>query len=155
ADPNADDFEPDGTWYSMVAVRGSLYAVEPNHGELDKITPDGQVSRVLDFSAAYGHVVPTAVAYHGNFYVGNLGTFPINPGSESIFKVTPSGQTKVAASGLTTVVGVAFDAQGRMYALESFTHSVSGFPDPSAAGTGEVVRINGNGSLTTIATGLT
>jgi hypothetical protein len=153
--PNADDFEPDGTWYSMVAVRGDLYAVEPNHGELDKITPNGQISRVLDFSAVYGHVVPTAVAYHGNFYVGNLGTFPINPGSENIYKVTPSGQTKVAAPGLTTVVGVAFDAQGQMYALESFTHSASGFPDPSAAGTGEVVRVNHNGTLTPIATGLT
>jgi hypothetical protein len=36
--PEPDDFEPDGTWYSMVAVDGSLYALEPNHGELDKIT---------------------------------------------------------------------------------------------------------------------
>jgi len=155
AKPNADDFEPDGTWYSMVAVRGKLYAVEPNHGELDQITTDGQISRVLDFSAVYGHVVPTSVAYHGNFYVGNLGTFPINPHSEHIYQVTPSGQTQVAASGLTTVVGVAFDAQGRMYALESFTDSVSGFPDPTGQGKGDVVRINDDGSLTTIATGLT
>ena len=51
AHPEPDDFEPDGTWYSMVAVdgdqdnhpdhHGDLYAVEPNHGELDKITPVG------------------------------------------------------------------------------------------------------------------
>ena len=32
-----DDFEPDGTWYSMVAVRGDLYVVEPNHGEIDRV----------------------------------------------------------------------------------------------------------------------
>ncbi|HXI90930.1 MAG TPA: ScyD/ScyE family protein, partial [Blastocatellia bacterium] len=63
--PEPDDFEPDGTWYSMVAVRGNLYAVEPNHGELDKITPLGQISRVVDISASQGHIVPTAVAYHG------------------------------------------------------------------------------------------
>lgn len=39
ANPNPDtnDFEPDGTWYSMVAVRGDLYAVEPNHGEVNRI----------------------------------------------------------------------------------------------------------------------
>ena len=30
ANPDPDDFEPDGTWYSMVAVQGDLYAVEPN-----------------------------------------------------------------------------------------------------------------------------
>ena len=37
AHPEADDFEPDGTWYSMIAVRGYLYAVESNHGEIDRI----------------------------------------------------------------------------------------------------------------------
>src|SRR5690242_18552192 len=41
ANPEPDDFEPDGTWYSMVRVSGAFYALEPNHGELDKITPDG------------------------------------------------------------------------------------------------------------------
>jgi hypothetical protein len=72
AHPEPDDFEPDGTWYSMIAVGGNLYAVEPNHGELDRITPDGQISRVIDISASQGHIVPTVVAYRGNFYVGNL-----------------------------------------------------------------------------------
>jgi hypothetical protein len=28
-DPITGDFEPDGTWYSMIAVRGDLHAVEP------------------------------------------------------------------------------------------------------------------------------
>jgi hypothetical protein len=39
SNPFPPDFEPDGTWYSMVAVRGDLYAVEPNHGEVDRISP--------------------------------------------------------------------------------------------------------------------
>ncbi len=42
ANPEEDDFEPDGTWYSMTNVNGNLYAVEPNHGELDMITTPGQ-----------------------------------------------------------------------------------------------------------------
>ena len=46
--PNPGDFEPDGTWWSMVAVQGDLYAVEPNHGELDKITTRGKITRVID-----------------------------------------------------------------------------------------------------------
>ena len=33
ANPQPDDFEPDGTWYSMIAVHGDLYAIEPNHGD--------------------------------------------------------------------------------------------------------------------------
>jgi hypothetical protein len=92
ARPDPADFEPDGTWYSMVAVRGALYAVEPNHGELDMITTDGQIQRIADISALEGHIVPTAVAYHGNFYVGNLNTFPIQAGSSKVLKITPSGQ---------------------------------------------------------------
>src|SRR5262249_3432502 len=121
---------------------------------LDKVTPDGQISRVADVSASQGHVVPTAIAYHGNFYVGNLGTFPVTPGNENVFKVTPSGQLKIAATGLTAVTGLSFDNQGRMYVLEP--DPVAGFPGPGpAAISGTVVRVNGDGSLTTIATGLT
>src|SRR5690348_2058489 len=120
AHPNPGDFEPDGTWYSMVAVRGALYAVEPNHGEIDRIDPaSGTITRVIDVSASQGHIVPTAIAYKGNFFVGNLSTFPVVPGSSSIFKVTPSGEIETWATGLTTVLGVAFGTRDRMYVLES------------------------------------
>jgi sugar lactone lactonase YvrE len=134
----------------MVAVRGDLYAVEPNHGELDRITPDGQVSRVIDISASQGHIVPTSVAYHGNFYVGNLNTFPIEEGSSKIYKVTPSGQIQIVADGLTTVLGVAFDSRGRLYVLENTTGNL--FPTP---GTGRVLRVSRSGELEIIASDLT
>ncbi len=153
------DFEPDGTWYGMVAVRGDLYVTEPNHQEVDRVAPDGHVSRVIDMSVPFPGTIPpndwvgpTGIAYHGNFYVGTLGQFPVAPGTKSIYKVTPSGQLHAAASGLTAVLGVAFDHDGRMYALE--TDTVAGFPGQAAAGSGMVVRVNGDGTLTTIATGL-
>jgi hypothetical protein len=154
--PDTGDFEPDGTWYGMVAVRGAFYATEPNHQELDRITLDGQISRVLDMSTMFvppdDWQGPTAITYHGNFYIGTLGTFPVQPGTQSVYKITPSGKIKAVASGLTTVLGVAFDADGVMYALENDT--VPGFPGPAAAGSGQVVRVNDDGSLTTIASGL-
>jgi hypothetical protein len=152
AHPEPDDFEPDGTWYSMVAVRGSLYAVEPNHAEIDRIDPaSGTITRVVDVSASQGHIVPTAIAYKGNFFVGNLNTFPVVPGSSSIFKVTPSGEMKVWATGLTTVLGVVFGTRDRMYVLESMT--APGFPGPSELGTGRIVRIDPNGGRSVVATG--
>jgi hypothetical protein len=147
--PEPDDFEPDCTWYSMVAVRGDLYAVEPNHGEVDRITPGGQITRVIDISASQGHIVPTAIAYDGNFYVGNLNTFPIIEGSSKILKTTPSGQVKVWAEGFTTVVGIAFDNQQRLYILENTTGNP--FPTPF---TGKVLRVNHDGAVETIASGL-
>jgi sugar lactone lactonase YvrE len=147
--PEPDDFEPDGTWYSMVAVRGALYAVEPNHGELDVISTDGEIRRIVDISASQGHIVPTAVAYDGNFFVGNLNTFPIPEGSSKILKITPSGQLKTFATGFTTILGLAFDDRHRLYVLENTTGNV--LPTPN---TGKVLRIDHNGDVKEIASGL-
>jgi hypothetical protein len=105
-----------------VSVGGGLYVDEPNHGEIDRVSlPGGAVSRVVDVSASQGHIVPTALAYKGNFFVGNLGLFPVSPGTEAIFKLTPSGQLKPWATGLTTILGLAFDGRDRLYVLESIT----------------------------------
>jgi hypothetical protein len=149
AHPEPGDFEPEGTWYSLVAAGQTLYALEPNHGELDKISMTGSVSRVVDLSASQGHIVPTAMAYHGGaFYVGNLDTFPIAPGSSKILLITRAGTVSTIVTGLTTVLGVAFDDVGRMYVLENTT--TAGFPSP---GRGDVVRIVG-GKRQVIASGL-
>ena len=136
-----DDFEPDGTWYSMINVNNELYAVEPNHGELVKINPrTGKIKRVIDISASFGHIVPTAMDYKGEFYIGNLGTFPTVKGSSIIFKVNKQGKAKVYATGFTTVLGVAFDKQKNLYVLE--TSAIDGGPAPN---TGRVVKINHQG----------
>jgi hypothetical protein len=148
AHPNAGDFEPEGTWYSMVVRNGAFYAVEPNHGELDRVTTSGAISRVVDISASQGHIVPTAIAGHGVFYVGNLNTFPIVPGSSKIMQITPDGQIRTVATGLTTVLGLAMDNRARMYALEMT--ATAGFPAPGA---GAIVRIS-QGKKDTIVSGL-
>ena len=138
AAPEVDDFEPDGTWYSMVAVRAALYAVEPNHGEIDRITPDGGITRVVDISAKYGHIVPTAIDYDGNFYVGTLGTF--EDGLQGrVIKVTPSGQTLEIVSGLNSIMGLV-ESHGALYVLEN----EGGFPTPCA---GRVLRVPKSGNL--------
>ena len=134
----------------MIAVGGDLYAVEPNHGELDKITPGAGVSRVVDISASLGHIVPTAITFHnGNFYVGNLNTFPIVQGSSKVLKITPTGRITVFRGNLTTILGLAFDSADRLYVLENTTGRQ--FPTP---GTGRVIRIDPSGNRTRIASGL-
>jgi hypothetical protein len=134
----------------MVAVGRALYAVEPNHGELDRINPfTHRVSRVVDVSASQGHSVPTSVAYRGTFFLGNLGTFPIEPGNEEVLKLTRRGQLRLVAGGLTTIVGLAFH-KGSLYVLE--TSVAPGFETP---GTGMVVRLDPFGGRTTVVSGLT
>ena len=144
AHPEEDDFEPDGTWYSMIALRGDLYAVEPNHGEIVRVTTDGHIKRIIDVSASQGHVVPTALTNHGIFYFGNLGLFPQDAGSSKVWAVTPSGQIRVVATGFDMILGLAFDRRDRMYVLE-----MSAPPAPTP-GTGRLTRLSPNGKQRTV-----
>ena len=103
----------------------------------------------MDVSASQGHIVPTTIAYHGNFFVGNLGGFPQDAGSSRVWKVTPSGNIKLDTGGFNMVLGLAFDGRDRMYVLEA-----SAAPAPTP-GTGRITRIDPNGkSRTVIAEGL-
>jgi hypothetical protein len=164
---SADDFEPDETFYSMIAARDHLYVVGPNHGQLLSVSPGGAISEVIDISASQGHIVPTSVAERrGVFYVGNLNLFPIDPQWARImaiskgdwddsFNLAPgftfnSGYRIVnSKAGLTTVVAVDFGPDGLLYALE--LSDASGYP---AAGNGKVVRVNSSGDLEEVITGL-
>ena len=149
ANPGAD-FEPEGNPFTMIVVNNDFYVVEANQGQLLKATLGGTVSRVVDLSASQGHLVPTVTDfYEGNFYLGNLGTFPLVQNSSNIYKITPAGQVSVAARGFTAIIGLVIDKKGRMYVLEMVVGSP--FPRP---GTGRIVRVNVNGSKDVIATGL-
>jgi hypothetical protein len=154
AKPNPGDFEPDETTFSMVADDGALILINPNHGTIDKVDPaSGTISRIVDVSASQGHVVPTvmAVGADGDYYVGNLTTFPVVAGAADIYKVTPDGQISVDRTGLTAVTGVAFVGD-QLYALET-----SGPPTdpnaPIAPFSGRVVKVTADG-VEPVATGL-
>jgi hypothetical protein len=99
--------------------------------------------------------VPTGVTFHDNsFYLTNLDVF--DPGFQDqsrVFRITRAGQMETVASGLNAAVGVAFDGQGRLYALEAFTGFFA--PAPFTATSGTVVRLNASGGWDTIASGLT
>jgi hypothetical protein len=79
--PSVDDWEPDGTWYSMVVVHDEFYAAEPNHQEIDRRSPTtGAAHRVADISASNSKWVgPTGMVYHGNLFFANLAPFPSLP----------------------------------------------------------------------------
>ena len=141
------DFQPDGTFYSMVSVGSTLYVDEPNRGSIERVTTSGAISRLVDVSASQGHAVPTALAHHGVFYVGNLGTFGSEDqaGDQHVYQVTPNGHLKIKSSRLEKVTGLAF-VGGKEYALEMST--AAGGPVP---GTGTLVRVQAGRVTQTIA----
>jgi hypothetical protein len=149
ANPSPDDFEPDGTFWSLVSLGDRLFTTEPNHGEIDEITPDGNIQRVIDISDSQGHIVPTALAYHNGWYFGNLYQFPVHQGESHVYQLEAGRRLHVVVPEVTTVMAIAFDSQSRMYILEMSV--AEGGPTP---GMGKVVRYEYNGQLTDIATGL-
>jgi hypothetical protein len=56
AQPDPDDFEPDGTWYSMIAFKGALYPLDSNHGEAFYVSERG-----FGFPAGAGRVLRITV----------------------------------------------------------------------------------------------
>jgi hypothetical protein len=158
ASEDPDDFEPDGTWYSLVARDGYLYTTEPNHQEVDRVSPrTGRIKRLVDVSVAHpgnaeGWIGPTAlITDRDGLVFGTLGTFPVVPGTESIFDLDLNGRYRPLASGFSTVLGLASDRDGRIYVLESMTQP--GFPGPQDVGAGLVVRVRKGGAVDTVATG--
>ena len=164
--PNADDFEADGTFYSMMPYNNRLYAVEPNHGQILSVGTDGVVGSVMDVSASEGHIVPTSIAQRGGAIVlGNLDIFPIEGNRSRVLSLSYSecSRTRIpgledtpnslhvlsSKAGFTTIVSLAFGPDGLLYVLE--LSDAVGNPTPGA---GKVVRVNADGSIQDIATGL-
>jgi hypothetical protein len=160
-DPASPDFEPDGTWYNLVRAFGAFYTTEPNHGVLVRVSDRGTITPVADLIAAVKDIDPngdgdktfTALVKHGDaFYIGVLGR--IDTGFDAaIYRLSRDGtRVKQVAKGLHGVVGIAFDKAGRMYALETTAANVDPpLSDPTA---GRLVRIEKNGALTPLVTGL-
>jgi hypothetical protein len=148
ANNEPDDYTPEGNWYSMAIAENNFYALEPNHGNFVKVGLDGSIKEVVDISASEGHIVPTAVAYKGNFFVGDLGVFPIT-GISSVFKITPSGTLKKIATGFSAIVGLVPDKNSNIYVLEMTSNQP--FPD---FGSGRIRKINANGTVDEVISGL-
>ena len=157
--PLDGDFEPDGVWFNLVRAFGAFYATEPNHGVLVRMDDDGSASIVVDLLSAVramdgdgDHTYSALVRHGSHLYVGTLGR--IDQDFEgSIYRVTRDGSnvTRVA-TGLHGVLGIAFDSLGRMYALETTAAGVA--PPLSDPGAGRLVRIEPDGTLTPLVTGL-
>lgn len=157
--PRNPDYEPDGTWYSMLYARGQLYAVEPNHGLLVTADPsNGHVELVNDLFTTFGdHTYTTLARDRGELYVGTLGQIAFVPGlfppvpdfarsfEAGIYRVSANGAAAQVASGLHAVLGIAFDGQHRMYVLQSPIF---------IPGTGSLVRLDNQGHAETLVSGL-
>jgi hypothetical protein len=150
------DYEPDGVWFGMTRHRGRLLAVEANHGLLVEVDtaahghgagPGDRVALVADLYKTFGDNTYTSLATRGrSIYLGTYGRFD-NNFAGGIYRLSPRGHVQVA-SGLTSVIAIAFDREKRLYALQAPIF------DGGGAGLGSLVRINDDGTHTVLLSGL-
>jgi hypothetical protein len=164
-----DDHQPDGDFYSLIADHGKLYTIDPNHQQIWSVTKKGDVEMVTDISGLSSDhwIGPTSlVPSNGGLLVSNLGEFPITPGSQLLMSLKPGCDTKQACGpgtlhvtgsvdGFTTIVSMAVGPDGLLYLLELSSPQQGEqppyFPNP---GDGKVVRVNSNGVVEDVITGL-
>lgn len=147
--PSTDFFVPTGVQYALEAYRGGLLVTDGHHNRVLHVTLDGQVSELI----AFGNIVPTGLATSGNaIYMAEAGPVPHLPehGKVVAFGPKSSAATEVA-SGARLLVDVEFGRGRTLYAL-SQGFFMPGNPEgsPAEPNTGALVRVNNDGTFTTL-----
>ncbi len=142
----------DGTLYVADAGGNTIYAVNPESGDLKVVAvlndipspPGTQGPPMLE-------PVPTGVAINpsGGLFVGLLSGGPFPPGAAKVLAIAPDGTVSDAATGLTMVVDVAVGPDGNLYASQISLNFLS---QPPALG--NVVRIAADGSHEVVVDGV-
>jgi hypothetical protein len=114
--------------------------------------PTGPACPVLpvDYPATLPtETVPTSIAVgpDGAYYVGHLAGFPVVAGAANVYRIVPGATPEVFLTGFTFIVSLAFDAAQNLYVLQHL--------DGPGINTGSLVRVDTDGTRTTVIAGLT
>jgi len=141
-------FVPTGVQYAIEPYRGGFLVTDGHHNRVLYVTRDGEITEVIAFT----DIVPTGLAVHGNsIYLAQAGPIPHLPqnGKVVTFGLGSSSATEVA-SGIRLAVDVEFGRGRTLFALSQ------GFWDgpfegaPANPNTGALMRVNGDGTVTTV-----
>ncbi|MEP7118056.1 MAG: hypothetical protein ABI880_10760 [Acidobacteriota bacterium] len=126
-----------------------LVAIDPGpRGWPQRCHDDDHVRLVKDLYKAFGDNTYTSLAFdRGATYLGTYGRFD-NGFAGGIYRLDERGRGAQVATGLTSVLGLAFDRKRRLYAVQAPIF------DGGGAGLGSLVRIERDGTATVLLSGL-
>jgi len=153
ANPPATAFEaPSGYQYAIEPFRGGFLVTDGHHNRVLRVTLDGEITQLIQFS----DVVPTGLAVWGNsIYVNQAGPIPHLPQNGKVMTFEPGSTTATeVASGVRLAVDVEFGRGRTLFALSQGFWNGPFEGTPAEPNTGALMRVNADGSLTTVAEGL-
>ncbi len=153
--PHTDFAVAEGVQYAMQPYQNGFIVTDGHHNRVLYVTLDGKVSEWM----AFDNIVPTGLetsASSNTIYMTEAGPVPhlAKNGKVMRFEAGATAATEVA-SGAPLLVDVEYGCCGTLYAL-----SQGGFQDGSPAGspalpkTGSLLRVNADGTLTTLVSDL-
>ena len=145
-------FVPTGFQYALQTYRGGFLVTDAHHNRVLRVTRGGEITQLI----AFADVVPTGLAVSGNsIYIALAGPIPHLPQNGKVVTLEPGSSTAAeVASGIRLAVDVEFGRGRTLFALSQ------GFWDgpfegaPADPNTGALMRVNGDGTVTTVVGGL-
>jgi sugar lactone lactonase YvrE len=144
---------PTGFQYALEPYRGGFLVTDGHHNRVLRATLGGEVTEVIQFA----NIVPTGLAVSGNtVYAALAGPVPHLPGDGKIVSFGPKSPTATeVASGARLPVDVEFGTGRNLYVLSQGVFPVGSEPgSPALPNTGALMRVNRDGTVTAIASGL-
>ena len=150
--PDTDFFVPSGAQYALEYYRGGFLVTDGHLNRVLSVTRDGAISEVI----AFDNIVPTGLAVTGNtVYMAEAGPVPHLPAAGKVVTFeTKSPAATTVASGAPLVVDVEFGRGRQLYALSQGDYSGGPAGSPALHNTGSLVRVNGDGTFTSVMDGL-
>jgi hypothetical protein len=151
--PPATPFDvPSGLQFALEPYRGGFVVTDGHHNRVYRVTLDGKVSELI----AFGDIVPTGLAVHGNtIYMAEAGPVPHLPANGKMVSFGPKSATATqVACGSPLLADVEFGRGRTLYALSQGVGSGGPPGSPALPDTGALVKVNGDGTFTTVTGGL-
>ena len=149
------DIEVGGNPYAMIARDGAFYITDGNQNQILKITPNGTITRMSEFT---GHPVLTGIASAdsgGPLYVSELGQGPFLPSDGRVIQVgVPTGSQTTIASGFSSMTDVEVGPGGQLYALSFGDFAPGPNGPPWMLGSAKIFKVDASaGKLVPLVTG--
>lgn len=141
AEPYRFRYDDDGFWL-----------IDSNRGLVFFIGMDKSIALIADLSLGHPVLAAMTLDGEGGIYVGNLTPAPHDDGAAWVVRIDRKGNIQQIWSNLTTVTGLALDANGVLYAIEMAAGNEG--PDGMRPGSGRLLKQTGPDTYDVVAYGL-